>query len=299
MDRRDFVMSGAAFLAGGAFSGSDGWGKTERYALLQREIDAVRASDYREYLRSFRPALLKAFPALDRLESAIDSLAQEVKDTRASDTPAVWILYNMGIVVKTRQACFSIDLMHRRGHELSKLLDFALITHNHDDHYTMAFYEAMNGAGKTVISNFLDNYGVADRHTDGGFTRKEKTFRIRDVEITAGLTDHNDYLIDFTSVFEIRYGDFTLYHSGDCCNVSKLNPTRRPDLWFVHPRCGLDVGACVRKFSPRRTIIAHLNELGHDVGKWRWTWEDGVSAKEAVEREGGAACVPVWGERII
>lgn len=296
MDRREFLLTGAAFAASTAFSE---FAPKDRYAQLQAEIDLVRASTFGQYRGAFRPQLLQDFAALQRLENAFDQVVREVRETTVTDKPAVWFLYNMGVVVKTPETCFAIDLMHRRGRELAPLLDFALITHNHSDHYTPEFYQAMNGAGKTVISNFLDNYGVKNWNMDGGYTRVPKTFKIKDVVIKTGLTDHNGYLVDFTSAYEIMSHGFTIYHSGDCSNVGKLNPSVTPDLWFVHPYCGLKVEDGVKKFHPKQTVIAHLNELGHDVNRWRWTWKDGLKAKASVEKAGGAAVVPTWGERIV
>jgi len=268
------------------------------FEAVQREIDAVRAADYAAYCRACDAAMLDKFPALRRLEDAFDRVKAEVRETVVTDRPAVWFLYNMGIVVKTPEACFSVDLRHRRGEELAPLLDFALITHNHGDHFTEPFYAAMNGTGKTVISNFKDNYGTKDWRKNGGYTRAVKTFRIRDVEIRTGLTDHNDYLADFTSTFEITSHGFTIYHTGDCSNVAKLNPTVTPDLWFVHPRCGMKAADGVRKFHPKKTALVHLNELGHDINRWRWTWADGLKEKALIEKAGGQAIVPLWGERI-
>jgi hypothetical protein len=201
----------------------------------------------------------------------------------------------MGIVVKTKESCFAIDLVHRRAAEIAPLLDFLLLTHNHGDHCFEDLYRAVNGAHKVVFSNFKDNYGAPDRK--GGYTRAEKVFRIKDVEIRTALSDHNSYLIDFTTAFEIRIGDFIIYHSGDSQNVAKLNPMCSPDLWFVHPRCGLKVHDGYNKFAPKTTVIAHLNELGHD--KWRWSWNVGLKDKAEIESLGGRCVVPVWGERIV
>lgn len=298
MNRREFICSGSAFAFAGATL-ANGASEEDRYRLLQAEIDQIRAADFKAYKFDYRPEMLRRFAALQRLEDAFDRVLKEVRETKVTDRPAVWFLYNMGVVVKTPETCFAIDLMHRRGHELASLLDFALITHNHGDHYTEAFYEAMNGAGKTVISNFKDNYGTRDWRRDGGYTRVPKTFRIKDIEISSRLANHNDYLVDFTSTFEIKSHGFVIYHTGDCSSLDKLNPTAVPDLWCVHPRCGLDPAAAVRKFHPRQTAVLHLNELGHDVNKWRWTWQDGLSVKRTIEGAGGIAIVPVWGERIV
>ena len=63
----------------------------------------------------------------------------------------------MGYIVKTREALFSVDLVHRRDVEFAPLLDFALVTHNHGDHWQKGFYQAMTKRGKVVVSNFLGN----------------------------------------------------------------------------------------------------------------------------------------------
>ena len=292
--RRDFVATGLAFaasVAAGAPQGADG-----RFEALQREIDAVSAPAFKDYLTS---GDRQGLAALTRLDAVVDRVAAEVKAADVREHPAVWLVYNMGIVVKTAACCFSIDLMHRRGHELAPLLDFAMITHTHSDHYTQAFYEAMDRSGKTVFSNFADNYGAfRGPNKRGGYARSAKEYDIRDVRIRTGFTDHNDYLADFTTTFEIAVGNWRLFHSGDCYNVAKLNPAASPDLWVVHPRCGMDVVEGFEKFRPKTTVVAHLNELGHARNRWRWSWQDGLDVKAKVEAAGARAVVPLWGERI-
>lgn len=304
MTRGEFLKtagSAAILAAAGKLFGAEKKAETAQpdYAALQKEIDAVTPQDFYAYLGGGEDASdVVSKPALQRLDAAFDKVLSEVKMTAVTDRPAAWLVYNMGVVVKTKEACFSIDLMHRRAPELAPLLDFALITHNHGDHFTEQFYKAMNGKGKTVVSNFKDNYGVPKWKENGGYTRSAKTFKIKDVEVLTSLADHNDYLVDFTTAFEVHVGAFTIFHSGDCSNVKKLNPTRRPDLWVVHPYCGMGAESGVKKMKPQLTALAHLNELTHPRDRWRWTWADGLKAKARVEEAGGKAIVPVWGERI-
>lgn len=271
--------------------------------LLQDEIAKLPPAEYVKYCKCGDTA---GFAALERLDSAFDKVLREVKATVVVDSPAVWFVYNMGFVVKTKECCFSIDLRHVRAPELAPLLDFAIISHNHDDHYTEEFYQAMNRAGKTVINNFIDNYGAADWRKggpdwakDGGYCRPAKAFRIRDVEIKTALTDHNGYLVDYTSTSEITIdGQYRIFHTGDCANVAKLNPAPNPDLWILHPACGMKVEDGVKKFAPKLTVIAHLNELAHGTAS-RWTWRKGLAEVEKVEKLGGKACMPLWGDRIV
>ena len=305
MTRGEFIRTaGAAAVmtaAGRAFGGEAAIGAPVDYAALQAEIDEVTPQMFFDYNANGQGLFADWFgigeqPALTRLDAAFDKVMAEVKSTVVTDKPAIWFVYNMGVIVKTKETCFSIDLKHRKAPEIAPLLDFALITHNHGDHFTEEFYKAMNGAGKTVISNFKDNYGTKDWVKNGGYTRVPKTFKLGDVEIHTSLTDHNGYLVDYTTVFEIQVGKYVILHSGDCGNVNKLNPRRCPDLWMMHPYCCMKIEDGVKRMRPKLTAVMHLNELGH--ARWRWTWQDGLKAKEAAEKAGGEAIVPMWGDRI-
>ena len=274
---------------------------------FQADIDATSAPDYKAFRAAGpdmpdaeRLAAYAAHSGLRRYDAAFDKVFAEVQATAVTDQPAVWLVYNMGVIVKTPRTTFAIDLAHRLGLRMAPLLDFALVTHNHIDHVDLAFLAAMDRAGKTVVSNFLCNYGaMRGGKMPGGYTRRKKVFKIGDVSIRTALSDHNGYLVDFTTTFEISVGDWTLYHTGDSSNLGKLSPRSRPDLWIVHPRCGLDVGAAAAKFRPALTAIAHLCELGHARDRWRWTLADGRAAARLARSAGGRAVVPIWGQRIV
>lgn len=276
-------------------------GKAELFPLLdkwQNETDAVSAETYRAYMRD---GDTRSLASLERLESAFERVVREALVTEITDTPAVWSIYNMGYLVKTRESFFSIDLIHRRAMELADKLDFALITHNHGDHCDLDVYKTLNAAGKTVISNFLDNYGATRDKTKnsagGGFVIGEKTFRIKDVEISTSLVDHNAYLVDFTTAFEIRVGKWVMYHTGDCGIADKLK-TRwgRPDVWTFFPGCGVNVPKALTKINARKVVFGHLWELGHSSG--RLTADLIKRAFKKAQGVNAAVNVAFWGDRI-
>ena len=128
----------------------------------------------------------------------------------------------------------------------------------------------------------------------------EATFQYGDVKIITGLCDHNDYLIDYTTPFEVQIGNFTLFHSGDCSSYAKLHVSRQPDMWVFHPLCIMDVAkGCGEAIHPKLAVIAHLQELGHAKGRYRWTYCDGLCQKSKIEAAGFAARMPLWGERLV
>lgn len=267
----------------------------DQYSTLQSEIDKITPKVWAKYRAT---GDIQGFAALKRLDEAFTEIVQAINATTVTNRPAVWYLYNMGFIVKTREALFSIDLNHPRALELVPKLDFALITHNHGDHYTESFLNAMDQSGKVVIQNFHSNYGAGSKK--GGYTRAKKTFELKDVKISTALTDHNDYLIDFTTMFEIAIGDYTIYHTGDCATEKKFKLNRKnPDLWIVHPRCGLMPVAGAEVIRPKKTLIVHLNEMGHARDRWRWTWADGLAEKAKLEAAGYTAEVPIWGEKVV
>ena len=277
--------------------------------LRQSEIDEVTPKDFTSYWKmgsSVQPSEILAytsrFKAIGRFEKAFEKVFGEARSTVVTDInrPAIWYLYNMGLIVKTPKTMFSIDLHHRRAEDFAPFLDFALITHNHGDHYTERFKEAMDRVQrKPVVNNFFCNYGVKDRNL-GGYTRaKRKVLEYGDVKVITGLCDHNWYLIDYTTTFEVHIGNFTLFHSGDCCSHAKFDLSRRPDMWVFHPRCGMDAAkACRETVRPKLAVIAHLQEMGHAKGQYRWTYRDGLNQKTEIEAAGFAARMPLWGERI-
>ena len=315
LTRREFAKESvaASFMAaaccGGAQSNALTGGEQE-LDVRQSEIDAITPKDFAAYWQrgvdlpaDELTAMTRRFPVLGRLEAAFEKVLREVKETVVTDVdhPAVWYVYNMGLVVKSPKKTFSIDLHHRKAEELATLLDFALITHNHNDHYTERFADLMDRVQrKTVVNNFFCNYGVTDRMKFGGYTRaKSKTFHIGDVTVITGLCDHNPYLIDYTTPFEVQIGKFTLYHSGDCYTHAKLHVSRQPDLWVLHPRCGMDPAkACGEAIRPKKAVVAHLQELGHAKGGARWTYTNGISDCRRIEAAGCSAIMPLWGERL-
>lgn len=269
----------------------------------QRETDLVDSDVYRAYRRD---GDTRGLAALEKLERGFEKVFREVQETTVESVPAVWSVYNMGYVVKTPQSLFAIDLVHRRADEFAPLLDFELITHNHADHFLPSLYGKLNGDAKMVVSNFLDNYGAwdwrkkKDERKPGGYTRARKTFRIKDVEIRTSLIDHNEYLIDFTTAFEIRVGNWLLYHSGDsgCGTEPKLGTVGgRPDLWLFFPGCGIDVAKAVAKVRPKRVVFGHLWELGHPTG--RLTASMVKKALKAASPYCGDVAPAFWGERIV
>jgi hypothetical protein len=280
---------------------------------VQREINALSPEAfmkfvYGENMAADRSGLSDAeseawygrYPVLRRYDDAFRAVVREMRETKVGDTPAIWLVYNMGVIVKTRASLFSIDLCHRLAPTIADELDFAIITHNHLDHYTQKFYNEMNGRlHKTVVSNFLDNYGAFFHKGVGGFSRGERTYKFKDVVVRTCQSDHNEYLTGFTMPVEIDCGGFTIFHVGDTANVTELHPLHTPDLWIHHCRCWKrETGPGAAHLRPKLTVVAHLHEMQHPCGRARWTFADGDAAKEESEKAGVPAVVPFWGDRI-
>lgn len=272
MQRRTFLKGAIGSALTGAASpllaAESVAGVTRREDILdvwQRETDLVKADVFRKY---YADGDTRGLKSLERLEAAFEKVFHEAQSVVVKDTPAVWSLYNMGYIVKTPQALFSIDLVHRNAAKFAPLLDFSLVSHNHNDHYHPGLYREMNSAHKTVISNFLDNYGAWRKGSNGGYTRAEKEFKIKDVTIRTSLVDHNTYLLDFTTAFEIRVGDWKLYHTGDCSVADKIGTKwGAPDLWLFFPMGALNVADAVERVRPKRIVIGHIWELAHSSGR--------------------------------
>ena len=52
-----------------------------------------------------------------------------------------------------------------------------------------------------------------------------------------------------------------------------------------------------KKLQPEMTFVVHLHEMGHDIGRWRWSMDDGRLVVDALAAENFAAYIPTWGEK--
>ena len=290
--RRQFVAGAVAVGLTGGASGSSSSGASDDIAVWHKETEQVSPEVYRQYMAD---GGTRGFASLEKLEAAFEKVMREVKDAKVDDIPAVWSVYNMGYVIKTRESLFSIDLVHRRDMEFASMLDFALVTHNHGDHYRKNLCKAIADRKRLVISNFIPVKG---------YTRAKKTFKIKDVEIRTSLIDHNDWLIDFTTAFEIKVGNWTLYHTGDSGRGTepKLETVwGRPDLWLFFPGCGIDTAKAVAKVKAKRIVFGHLWELEHRQNHQGRLDEPLLrrALVNAVKGGNRSTSLAFWGERIV
>ena len=310
--RRSFLLGGAAAAATGATFPSVATSATapvrrseERQSeLISKWDEATELVSSKVYGAYLLDGDTRGFKALKANALAFEKVMREVAVTTVTgDVPAIWSVYNMGYIVKTRESLFSIDLNHRRGTEFAPLLDFALVTHNHGDHWRKDFYDEMTERGKVVASNFLDNPRFNEMK--GASVKGVGTYKIKDVEIRTSLIDHYDepWGIDFTMAFEIRIGNWLLYHTGDSGRGTEpklVTPWGRPDLWLFFPGCGINTARAVEKVNPKRIVFGHLWELGHKN-------QHRGRLDEPLIRRALAAARPIvhdtslafWGDRIV
>jgi L-ascorbate metabolism protein UlaG (beta-lactamase superfamily) len=234
-------------------------------------------------------------PAFYYYEAAWDKIRREMETVQPdADSVIFWHVYNMGYIIKTAKTCFAIDLHHRRSEELIDKLDFLLITHDHEDHYTEKLLKSFKPTGKPLVSNFFPAPG---RHSAA------TTLEFGPARIHLHPTDHASNMKNFVMTYEIelslKSGKFIIVHSGDTFRSDQFkmkNPA--VDVYIVHPRMGLDVLKVQKIIKPKLTLISHLQELHHHYGRWRWPYSIGLSEVKAGKTNGFHCAMPLWGDMI-
>jgi len=121
---------------------------------MQNYMDSLSSREFAEYCAADAPRRreMEDGTVLRFYQAALEKLLREIPSTKVRQgTVVIWHLYNMGYVVKTPCVCFAVDLKHPQAAELVPYLDFLLITHRHNDHYTDALNAAMISAGKNGL----------------------------------------------------------------------------------------------------------------------------------------------------
>jgi hypothetical protein len=285
----------------------------ERQAILdeiQTQADLCPAPYFKTYLNSLDAAcesLEQTNTILGCYRAAFDRLSEEIQsEPVAAGEAIIWMLYNMGYVVKTTSTCFGIDIYHRRAEQLAPFLDFLCITHNHQDHYNKELMQAMYNANKPVLSNwFRKESGYAYTST------RDTRYLFGDCTIQTAITDHNNTAEgrNFITVFRIDCGEtsghFTLLHTGD----SNYKPTQFAnvqgpvDLLIPRyaPNAGTEnniIGPEPGQIQPAYILLSHILELSHD-GIEGSRWPLSMALERASQLNSPHTCVPLWGEKLV
>ena len=281
-------------------------GRTLAEQRIQEGVNGLYSDIFRNY--DSKPDLagdaLRAYhrewPILALYDQALDRLLAEIPTvTPPHQGAVVWLLYNMGYVIKTPSITIGIDIHHRRAKLLEPLLDALLITHNHGDHLSRPLIDAMLAKGKRVFSSFIDSSDKSSEPRD---------ITLGDLTIQTDITDHNAKLLRFMTTYRIICGDESrgapvLFHTGDSCNHRQLRPRGRVDVHMVHPRVGLSVPEAAAQFHPRAIFFSHLLEMGHcKPGPYRpIAFADAYQDIRAMARRQLAvrSFLPLWGEHFV
>jgi hypothetical protein len=227
-------------------------------------------------------------PILYYLREAVDHSVAEIKSTVVKHGAVIWKLYNMGYVVKTKDACFAIDLNQPGSEKLADVLDFVIASHVHSDHHNTALLDAMVKAGKPVYSPF---------YAKGTLISATKEITFGEVKVRFTMNEQADVPV---IVSEINCGstadNYTIYHIADARSLVDLNPTRPINLFILHIANALDVFDAVARVKPDMTVYDHVMELGHGIGKYRWSYQ--FTYNKIRKQSTASSCVLTWGERL-
>ena len=284
--------------------------KMDDYDARRPAMAVLEAADMHctpeEYAAFYAPGLdlapaevaraIEAQPILHFYEAAFDKVKRELESvTVAPGSAVLWHVYNMGYVVKTHDACFALDLHHRRSEELIPMLDFLVVTHDHTDHRTARLLDGFAGTGKPIISNFYP-------HT--GYSATPQTLKLGSVVLHTCITDHNRKLKNFVQPCEIeipgKNRKIVIFTGGDTFDPTQFRMhNSEVDVFIVHPRVGLVVTEAQKIVDPRLTLISHLLEMHHHHDQWRWGFDVGFDELEKSRANGRAAAIPMWGDRLV
>ena len=237
---------------------------------------------------------------------SFDRVLEQVKNTTvAYGTAEIWMLYNMGYIVKTPSVCFGVDINHYYASKLEPYLDFICVTHADNDHIDTPLMNAMASAGKPVISNFFTASAQ-------WCSQSATTYRIGDTEIRTCITDENATDLNCTTIFRFSLGEdsgnFRFMHPGD----SSFDPAQfayvgggEVDLLILRSGQKAEaniLGSGTGKVIPTYIFLAHQIELRHYIEKspMRATILGSLENKD--KNFGSYASrtyLPFWGEHLV
>jgi hypothetical protein len=224
----------------------------------------------------------------------LDTLAA-IQAAVVTEGAVVWKMYNMGVIVKTPTKTFGIDVNQSDPQAFANILNFAVVSHVHTDHFTDVA-RLVNDAGRPVYGP--SNVGAAsikvpwgtytpedspegDSYWNWGdvVLKTEGDVSLRFVISYQGVSYNNPpYGTKEPNLITRVTGDslgspFTLIHSGDSVQGSHVSTAKNGaavDMLVVHGGLGTGLNSIVTNTAAGLTVLGHENELGHDP---RWDYD--------------------------
>lgn len=278
--------------------------RNEAFDIIQTYADICTSATFSTFLSgegALYDSLVKYEDILACYNAAFDRVLEGLKnDVPQTGEVHVWMLYNMGYVIKTPSGCFAVDIYHRRAAELAPHIDFYCITHVHQDHKSQPLIDAMLKAGKPVVQNFLEEPGYAYTATE------TKDYTIGKFELHTFITNHNNGTTNVpVTVFQIDCGDdtghFVMMHSGDSnFRPEQFDVTADIDLYIPRyaPNELTENNVIGKVFSPKYVLLSHILELSHsDPDSSRWSLKQGLARAAQLDCE--HSYMPFWGEKMV
>ena len=268
--------------------------RREKSATLDRQGWELDSETWKAYRASWSENPVEAanmeknHPILYYLRHTSNQAIKEIKNTNINDGAVIWKFYNMGYVIKTKDACIGIDLVSPGLTELTDILDLTIVSHTHHDHKDIPFLEAMTAAGKPVYSPFYSNGIVINSTEEINFGEVNIRFTMNDQRGTPVIVSQ----IDCGKSAD----NFTMYHIADSRILEELNPTRRINLLVLHISNSISIFDVIERIKPEATAFDHVMELGHPVGKYRWSYD--YTYNKIKKLPAPSSYVLTWGEQL-
>lgn len=241
------------------------------------------------------------------LHKAEQTVLDEVKRTIVTNGVRIWKLYNMGIIVKTPDKCFAIDL-NPFFVSFASVLDFAITSHEHHDHGLKLDARPLMEAKKPIF------VAPDSRGSKGGtppiiVIRENKTITIGNLTITFVLSMQKLDWADVPCLITIvdcgpATGNFIVMHIGDANKPEEYPQGLNVDYLEYHGEGGYEEATSI--IQPRLINIGHLLELDHNGlwgngidGKGGYTGAYKVLPNNGMLTAETTATVLTWGESIL
>jgi len=260
---------------------------------------------WNQYRRTKDPTLERQYPILSYLRIAEQRTLEEIRTTTVTSGVRIWKLYNMGMIVKTPDKCFAIDLIPG-AIDFSGVLDFAIASHWHGDHVDEVFFNKMKSLNKKI---FVAQELPWIKSTAGLTKITENTvIKIGELSISFIVSAQTGgaYAPCLITTIDCgpATGNFTIMHIGDANKPEEYPKGLNVDYLEYHGEGGYEEATSI--IQPRLINIGHILELAHNGlwgtgidGKGGYTGAYKVLPNNGMLTAEATAMVLTWGESLL